>query len=291
MTNASPSAGEPSKEIRLPGVALSFAEAEKLLKQLASSVTVGTARRSNPLRFSKADILIPLPGEAAKVKRFSHARVAKIEKFQTLVEALPDALVIVDRDGFILLANAQTEKLFGYRRQELVGQPVEILVPERYRAGHPEHREEFFADPHVRPMGAGLELFGRHRDGHNIPVEISLSPLASEGESFAISTIRDITERRKTEAQLRRMEARYRSLVEHIPAVTFMAALDEEINELYVSPQIETLLGFSQKEWLENPVLWYNQPAPGRPFALAHGVRAYLCHGGTISRHLQIFRT
>ena len=136
-------------------------------------------------------------------RRFDPARLAKVEKFQTVLEAIPDALVIVDRDGFMLLVNTQTEKLFGYRRQELLGRPVEILVPERFRAQHPDHRHQFFSRPACPPHGRHQDLFGRHRDGNNVPVEISLSPLVDRRETFAISTIRDISERRRTEAQLR----------------------------------------------------------------------------------------
>src|SRR5207248_10196304 len=95
-----------------------------------------------------------------------------------------------------------------------------------------------------------------------VPVEISLSPLQTPDGLLVVGTIRDVSERRRAEALLRKMEARYRSLVEGIPAVTFMAALDEGANELYVSPQVEELLGFSQKEWLEDPVLWFKQLHP-----------------------------
>jgi PAS domain S-box-containing protein len=249
----------PDVDKRLPGQALSFVEAESLLKQLASAVTADVAQRILPVRPSMANIFIPAPGETVKRAPFDRSRLAHVAKFQDLLEAVPDALLIVDRDGFILLVNAQTEKFFGYTRHELLGQPVEILVPERFRKHHPDHRNQFFNDPHVRPMGANLELYGRHRDGHDVSVEISLSPLVTDDEIFVISTIRDTSVRRRTEAQLRRLEARYRGLVEHIPAVTFMAALDDESNELYVSPQIESLLGFSQAEWLGNPVLWFTQ--------------------------------
>ena len=184
------------------------------------------------------------------------------DALRSLVEAVPDALVVVDGTGRIVLVNQQTERLFGYGRDELLGFPVEVLLPDRFRGRHVGQRDGYFAAPHVRPMGKGLELVGRRKDGHEVPVEISLSPLRTDAGVLAVSTIRDVTERRKAEGQLRKTEARYRTLVEGIPAVTFMAAMDESANELYVSPQIEELLGFSQKEWLENPILWYTQLHP-----------------------------
>ncbi len=121
-----------------------------------------------------------------------------------LLEALPDAIVAVDRDGTIVQVNSQAQDLFGYKRDELIGQKVEVLVPESYRRQHHHHRETFAQTPKIRRMGADVDLYGRRRNASVFPVEISLSPVSTEKGTFVLSAIRDISDRKRIAEELRR---------------------------------------------------------------------------------------
>ncbi|WP_375542077.1 PAS domain S-box protein [Paraburkholderia sp. CNPSo 3274] len=126
------------------------------------------------------------------------------ERFRQVVEAAPNAMVMVDQDGRIVLVNAQTEKLFGYPRNELIGQSIEALVPERFRGRHPEYRVSFFNNLTSRPMGAGRDLYGLRKDGSEFPVEIGLNPLSTDEGKFVLAAVVDITSRKHAQEELLR---------------------------------------------------------------------------------------
>lgn len=167
------------------------------------------------------DTLLPLLG--LMIDDLTERQAAEAH-FRGLLESAPDSMVIVNPQGKIVLVNAQTQKLFGYSEQELIGAHIEILIPERFHKIHRSHQQDYFADPRVRPMGAGKQLFGRRKSGEEFPVEISLSPFHTDEGLLVSSAIRDITERitvdelraaLEREKKLHELKSRFISMISH----------------------------------------------------------------------------
>jgi len=166
--------------------------------------------------------------DASQRRKAAEALRQSEERARTLFELSPDAILVCGADGRIEAANARVENLFGYTRGELLGQAVEILVPARFRDSHPKHRADFAARPRLRPMGIGLDLYGRRKDGSEFPVDILLGPVEDRDGRILIAVVRDLSERKRFEEALRRSEDEKRYLEEEL---TTTSQFDEIIGE------------------------------------------------------------
>ncbi|HEV8690943.1 MAG TPA: PAS domain S-box protein [Ideonella sp.] len=170
-------------------------------------------------------------------------------KYRDLLEYTPDAILIVNVTGRMVLVNSQTQEVFGYTRQELIGKPVEMLLPQRYRQQHLGHRSGFFEQPRTRSMGAGLELFGQRRNGEEFPVEISLSPLETEEGILVMCAVRDIADRQEAR---KKADRQFRDLLESAPDA--MVIVNEQGRIVLVNSQTVALFGWKHEELLGQPV-------------------------------------
>jgi formate hydrogenlyase transcriptional activator len=186
---------------------------------------------------------------------------ASWEAAEKLFEYSPDGTVTTDSQGVIVRVNTQLEKMFGYDRRELIGQPIEVLLPERFRNAHVSHRKDYTQQARMRPMGAGLELYGRRKDGSEFPVDIMLSPLEGPGGWQVLGVVRDITERKQAEDAARESRERFRQIAENINEILFIRDLRKG-QFLYINHAYEKVLGRPRESLYKDPMSWLDAMHP-----------------------------
>ncbi len=182
------------------------------------------------------------------------------EKFRLIVELAPNAILMVNQKGEIVLVNSQTEKMFGYDREELIGQTVEILVPQRFQSKHSEYRKSFFVNPQARLIGTGRDLFAMRKDGGEFPVEIGLNPVKTEGGVLILAAIVDITERKRAEQLLRESEERLQAIIDN--TTDAIMVYDEDGMIIAMNKEAERLFCSNNKRELKS--IWDAIPLENR---------------------------
>ena len=205
----------------------------------------------SPMETAEGRVVISVIRDISDRKKAQEAIRRSEQQFRALFEFSPDAIIASDRDGHITETNPRVESMFGYERGELAGQSVDILVPERFRQSHPARRKEYGAAARVRPMGAGLELYGKRKDGSEFPVDIMLSPMETAEGRVVISVIRDISDRKKAQEALRRSEAQFRALFEFSPDAIIASDREGRITE--VNARVESMFGYHEASCSANP--------------------------------------
>lgn len=224
------------------------------IAKIARDIT-GSIEMERSLSASSAQVRMLTEREAQ-----ARAQAMAERRFRELIEHAPDGILQVDRQGAILIANRTAESMFGYAEEELVGVNVDRLVPERHRASHAGRRESFSKAGVTRPMGQGLDLYARRKDGSEFPVEISLSPVKIDGDVHVTAVVRDVSERKRTEEQVRTLQESYMAEIEarqneaerlNKVKSEFMAGITHELRT-----PLHTIMGFSDllKEELEGPL-------------------------------------
>jgi hypothetical protein len=207
------------------------------------------------------------------------------EMFYNLFEFAPYAILLVNENGRIIRANSQTEHFFGYTREELVGQNVELLVPHRFVHEHAGHRSQYLQDPHTRPMGAGLELFGRRKDGTEFPVDIMLSPVNTQEGKLVRAVVRDVTQQQRAEKELRFQGEIIRNMAE---GVNVVRADDGTI--IYTNPNFEEMFGYGPGELIGKPVSILNAPGEKSPEQVVEGIIGVLEREGVWKGELRTIK-
>ncbi len=238
-----------------------------------------------------ASFFLSYPEGPRSTPLVSRGREEAESRFRDLIEFLPDGILTVDRNGLIRMANEQTEKLFGCSRTELVGQSVETLLPGRFRAGHVADRTQFQGQPRVRRMGEGRQLMALRKDGREFPVEVSLSPVPSDGEPMVIATVRDVSERREVERALRQSEEKYRMVVEGSSEIFYQVSVSDDPFQgrvEFVSPQCKVVTGHRPEEFISNQRLWIESTHPDDRLLLFESTQSILTSRRAATRYYRI---